>query len=86
MVRGNKSKEASSKNTSEQNRKRAEGQSGDDKDNVNVPVRYSADAVSVENGTIVSVRAFNVSDYHQTELFVRMKQITDPDIPLRDAS
>lgn len=42
--------------------------------------------MSVENGTTVIICVFNIIDYHQTDLFVRTEQVSDPYIPLRDAS
>lgn len=45
-----------------------------------------ANAISVENRTSVIVRVLNGSDYHETDLSVRIKQINDPDILLHDAS
>lgn len=46
----------------------------------------SADPMSVENGTAVIVRLLHFIEYRQTDLFVRFKQIKNPDIPLRDFS
>lgn len=46
----------------------------------------TADAMFVENGTAVNDRVFNIADYHQTSLFLRIEQIEDPSIPLRDVS
>lgn len=46
----------------------------------------TADAMSVENGTAISIRVFNTTEYRQSDLFVRIEQIEDSDSPLRDAS
>lgn len=81
---GEKRDESSSKNTSHQERKRAECQDGDDFEIVKVPVTDRADATSIENSIAVRFRVFNMSDYHQKDLFVRVEQTENPDIPLRD--
>lgn len=41
---------------------------------------------SIKNGTAVNIRVFNINDCHHMDLFVRIKQIEDPDVPLRDVS
>lgn len=51
-----------------------------------VPATDREDAVSIESGTAVSACIFSVSGYHQSDLFVRIKQFEDPDIPLNDDS
>lgn len=51
-----------------------------------VPVTDRAGAMSVENGTAANIRNFNESDYPQTDFFVRIEQINDPDIRLHDVS
>lgn len=43
-----------------------------------------ADEMSVKNCAAVNGRLFNVRDYHQAVLFVRIDQIQDTDILLRD--
>lgn len=43
-----------------------------------------ADAMSGENCIAVARCVLNVSEYHQTNLFVRIEQMEDPDIPLRE--
>lgn len=59
---------------------------GGDKKTVNVTVADRVEAVSVENRTSVSLLAFNLSDYHPVDLIVRIKQIMNLDIALRDIS
>lgn len=51
---------------------------------VEVPMTDRVDVMSVENGTTVTVLVFNVSDYLQADSFVRIKQIKDSDVPLRN--
>lgn len=46
----------------------------------------TADAMSVETGTTVNVCVINVSTYHKEDLFVRIEEIEDPGIPLRDGA
>lgn len=41
--------------------------------------------MTVENGTTVTLCVFNVSYYHQTDFFVKIEQIENPDIPLSEA-
>lgn len=53
---------------------------------VEVFVTYWTDALSVKNGTTVDVGVFNLSYHRQAGLFLRMEQIADPDISLRDVS
>lgn len=53
---------------------------------ISVRVNNTADVVSVENGTAVHFRVCNTSDYHLTNMFVRIEQIEDTDFPLRDVS
>lgn len=53
---------------------------------VEVVVTDRADSISAENGTAVNVRVFNVSNSHQVDLFVKMKQVEDRNILLCDAS
>lgn len=42
--------------------------------------------MSVDNDTEVNVHCFKLSKYQQADLFVRVEQIEDPDIPLRDVN
>lgn len=42
-----------------------------------------ADEVSIEPGTAAIDSVLNVSDYHQTDMFVRIKQIENLDTLLR---
>lgn len=51
---------------------------------VEVPVTNSAAAMSVYNGINVKVCVFNVRDYHQVNLLVRIEDVEDPVIPLCD--
>lgn len=44
------------------------------------------DAMYVRNDTAVNVSVFDVLVYYQTHLFVKIKQIEDPDIRLLDGS
>lgn len=83
-VIANKSNESSSSNTSVQNQNKSRGRGGDDLEIVEVFLTGSACALSVENGIAASFRVFNVSDYHHVYYCVRIKQIEDPDILLRD--
>lgn len=86
-VSGNKNNESSSKNTLVPERKKAEGQAVyDDKEIVAISVTGRADDMSVTNGTAVNVCVFNVSDHHQTDLFVRNEQVEDLVISLPDIS
>lgn len=80
---GNKSSQLSSKNKSQYDRKEAEGQFGDDIESVEIPVPTKEDEISFRNGTAAEVRFFNVSEDHQTELFVKIEQIDNSDIPQR---
>lgn len=67
-------------------RKKEENQVGDDKEIVHIANTDRADAMSVENVTEVNVCVYNISDYHQSDLFVRTARIADPDIPLHVVS
>lgn len=51
-----------------------------------VPVTDRTDARSVENDTAVSFHVFNVSEYHQPDLSVRIEQTKGPVIRLLDLS
>lgn len=42
--------------------------------------------MSVKNNTTVNAHVFNASNYHQSDFFVRIKQIQVRESPLRDAS
>lgn len=53
---------------------------------VEVLVTGRAVSMSIENGTTVNVRFFNLSEYHRMDLFVRIQQTEDPNTQLRDAS
>lgn len=53
---------------------------------MDVLVTGKAYAISVENGIALSVRVFNVKDYHQTNLILRIEQIEDLNILLGDFS
>lgn len=44
-------------------------------ENVEAPVTDRAYQISVVNGTAVNVCVFNVSDYHQVDLFVRIERM-----------
>lgn len=44
----------------------------------------TTDEMSVEKSTTSNVSVVNISDYHQTDLFLRNEQVKHPDIPLRD--
>lgn len=79
----NQSTEFSLKHTSQQDWNETKGQRGDDMEIMEVLVTDTANAMSIENSTTVNVRILNVGDYHQESLFVRIKQIEDPGIPLR---
>lgn len=59
---GNKSRDSSSKSTSEKYLKEGEGQGGDNKEIVEFTVTDRANVMSVENGTTLDVWVFNVSD------------------------
>lgn len=63
-----KSNESSSKTTSEQVWKEAECQAGNGMVIVKIPVTYTMDAMYVDSDTAISVRLFNISDYHHTAL------------------
>lgn len=52
---GKKLNASSLKNTSEKDRKKAEGQRGDKKGIIEAPMTNFADAMSAENGTAVSI-------------------------------
>lgn len=80
---GNKSIAPLSKNTSVQNRKKSESQGGDDRENVKVTVTDMADGMSVKSCVAVNIRVLKVSNYHLADLFAIIKQIEDPDLPLR---
>lgn len=82
----NEINQSSSKNTFEQGEKEEEGQDGEEMGMVEVPLTDTVDTMSVENGTSVNFRFFNISDYHQTVLFVRIEKIKDPHITLPDIS
>lgn len=45
-----------------------------------------ADAMSIKNGTAVNVCVFKISDYYQTDLFARIKQIEYPEILVHEVS
>lgn len=51
-----------------------------------VPVTDKADAMYVGNGTAVNVCFFNVTIYHQAEVFERTEQEDNLETPLRDVS
>lgn len=48
---------------------------------VEVYIADRADTRSLENGSNVNVRVFNMSEYHHVYLFVRIERIEDLDIP-----
>lgn len=50
------------------------------------PVIDKMDVMFVENNTAVNVCIFNVSSYQQENLFVRIDQIEDLNIPLGDVN
>lgn len=50
---------------------------------VEVFVTDMADAMVIENGTAAKFRVFNVSDYHEADLFTRLEQVVDTEILLR---
>lgn len=51
---------------------------------VEVPVTDRANEMSVDNGTTANVCIFNVGDYHQSDRFVRFRQVADQNILLPD--
>lgn len=53
---------------------------------IEVSVMPRMDAMFVEKVTAVNVRAFNVADFHQTDLFVTIGSEKEPDILIRDVS
>lgn len=83
---GTNSNVSSSKTESDQDRSIDENQGVKEGEIVEVPVADTADAMSVENSTTVNVRVFIINDYHRAVLFVRIEQVDDLEIPLRDAS
>lgn len=52
---------------------------------VEVSLSDRADAMSVQSDTAVNDHVFNMSDYHHVNIFVRIRQIEDLNIPLCDA-
>lgn len=82
----NKWDEPSSKKRSEKDQKEEENQGVYDMEIVEVPRTNKTDAVSDKNYNLVNVFVFNVSDYHQSDLFVRIGCIASTDIHLRDIS
>lgn len=83
---GNEDNGSLSKNKSEQDQWEAKRQGGDSMEIEEVAVTDRAAALSLENGTAVNVHVFNVSYYHLSDVFLRIEQIGDLDIPLCDAS
>lgn len=86
IVIGKESSGSSSKNKSERNQNKAEGLCRDDVEIVEIPVTSTAESMSAENRATVDVRVFNLNDHHRTDLFVRMVQMEEPGISLRDMS
>lgn len=62
------------------------GKDEDDMKIVEASVIEKADTTSAESGTTFKACIFNVDDCPQTDLFVRIKKIEKPNIPLRHAS
>lgn len=83
---GKERNESSSKNKSEEDGKEVEGESGDDIDTIEFAINNRNDATSVEKGTAINVFPLNKSDYLQTDFFVKVEQMDDPDVPLRNDS
>lgn len=85
-VTSNKRNHLSSKLTSWQNRKKVEGQGGEDLNILDVHVTEKVAAMSVESGTAANVRVSNLSDCNQLDLFLRIEHIKNRNITLRDAT
>lgn len=60
---GNKSNVSSSKNTSAEGRKEAEGQGGDDVENIMDPLTDRADVMFMGNGAAGNLPLFNLNCY-----------------------
>lgn len=85
-VISNGSNESSPQNTSDQDLKETKSRCGDDILIMKATVTERANDMSVETGTTANTILSNVSDDHQTDLFVRVEQINDQRISLRDGS
>lgn len=79
-----KSAESPSKKTCKQDHTKDQGKCGDEEEMVESTVTDKVDAISVENGTTFNVCNFNVNDYRQKYFFVKIEQIEDPNVMLRD--
>lgn len=75
---------SSSKSASEQDLKEDKDLGEDHLEILWVPVTDRRDAISIKIVTTFNIFVFDVNDYHQTYLFVRIRQIEDPNTPLCD--
>lgn len=81
---GSKSNKFLSNYTSQQNQTETKSQGGEQIEIVEINMNNRVAMMSVENGTAINFRVFNVCGYFQADLFAKIKQVEQSDIPLRN--